>query len=132
MEAAPGHVEGTVRDEGGGPRPVAAWRLALGAAVLLALIVLGAFLTPVYLHNLEFQQYVSALAEDPKTHDRDDALIRSSLVDRAEQLKLPVRFENIQIARTVEAVRITVRYVVHVDLLVYTVDLHFYPGAGSR
>lgn len=125
-------MERTAGDENGGPRPVAAWRLALGAAVLLALITLGAFLTPVYLHNLEFQQYVSAMAEDPKTHDRDDALIRSSLVDKAEQLKLPVRFENIQIARTAEAVRITVRYVVHVDLLVYTVDLHFYPGAGSR
>lgn len=129
-------MERTARDEGGGPGPVAgpvaAWRLALGAAVLLALLALGAFLTPVYLHNLKFQRYVSVLAEDPKTRGRDDSLIRSSLVDKAEELKLPVRFENIQIVRTAEAVRITVRYVVHVDLLVYAVDLHFYPGAGSR
>ncbi len=129
-------MERTIRDEGGGPgsvtTPVAPWRLALGAIVLLALIALGAFLTPVYLHNLEFQRYVSLLAEDPNTHDRDDSLIRSSLVDKAEELKLPVRFENIQISRTAETVKITVRYVVHVDLLVYAVDLHFYPGAGSR
>jgi len=100
--------------------------------VLLVLLALGTFLVPVYLHNLELQRYVSALAEDPKTHDSDDSLIRSRLVDKADELKLPVRFENIQIARTAELVRITVKYAVHVNLLVYTVDLHFYPGAGSR
>jgi len=115
-----------------GSRPVAAWRLALGALVLLVLLALGAFLLPVYLHNLEFQRYVSVLAEDPRTHENDDSLIRSRLVDKADELKLPVRFENIQIARTAESVRITVKYAVHVNLLVYTVDLHFYPGAGSR
>jgi hypothetical protein len=29
-------------------------------------------------------------------------------------------------------VHIEVRYAVRVDLPFYTVDLHFYPGAGSR
>jgi hypothetical protein len=130
MEETPGHVERTEEQTGSGP--VATWRLALGALVLLVLIALGAALTPIYLHNLSFQHYVSALAEDPKTHERDDSLIRSSLVEKAEELKLPVHFENIQIARTAETVRITVRYVVHVNLVVYAVDLHFYPGAGSR
>ena len=28
--------------------------------------------------------------------------------------------------------RIDVRYVARVDLPLYTVDLHFYPGAGSK
>jgi len=130
-------VEGTLRDGdprrgADGSRPVATWRIALGAAVLLVLLALGAALTPVYLHNLEFQRYVSALADDSKTRNRNDSLIRSSLVDKADSLQLPVRFENIQIARTDEAVRITVKYAVHVNLVVYAVDLHFYPGAGSR
>jgi len=123
-------VERTVEQTGSGP--VAPWRLALGALVILVLIALGLALTPIYLHNLSFQHYVSALAEDPRTHERDDSLIRSSLVEKADELKLPVHFENIQITRTAETVRITVRYVVHVNLVVYAVDLHFYPGAGSR
>ena len=130
MERTPGHVERTVEQAGSGS--VAAWRLALGALVILVLIALGLALTPIYLHNLSFQHYVSALAEDPRTHERDDSLIRSSLVEKADELKLPVHFENIQITRTAETVRITVRYVVHVNLVVYAVDLHFYPGAGSR
>lgn len=125
-------MEGIVRDGGRGQGQVAGWRVALGVLVLLALVVLGAFLLPVYLHNLEFQRYVSAVAEDPKTHDTNDSLIRSRLVDKAEELKLPVHFDNIQIARSTENVKITVRYIVHVNLFVYAVDLHFYPGAGSR
>ena len=111
---------------------VATWRLVLGGLVFVSLLALGGFLLPVYLHNLEFQRYVSALAEDPKTKDTDDSLIRSRLVDKAEQLRLPVRFENIQIARTAETAAITVKYAVHVNLFIYAVDLHFYPGAGSR
>ena len=125
MEGTPGYVEGTERQ-------VAKWRLALGGLVLVALLTLGGFLLPVYLHNLEFQRFVSAIADNPKSHDSNDSLIRSRLVDKADELKLPVRFENIQIARTAESVQITVRYVVHVNLIVYAVDLHFYPGAGSR
>ena len=125
-------MEGIVRDGDSGPRPVAGWRLALGGLVLLALLTLGGFLLPVYLHNLEFQRYVSAVAEDPKTQKSDDSIVRSRLVDKADELKLPVRFDNIQIGRTADTVKITVRYVVHVNLLVYAVDLHFYPGAGSR
>ena len=126
MEAAPR------QSQEAGNTSVAGWRLVLGGLVLLGLLTLGGFLLPVYLHNLEFQRYVSALAEDPKTKDTDDSLIRSRLVDKAEQLKLPVRFENIQIARTAESAAITVKYAVHVNLLIYAVDLHFYPGAGSR
>lgn len=113
-------------------RPVAKWRLIAGVLVLLVLVSLALLLTPVYLHNLEFQRYVSAVAEDPATRGRNDALIRSSLVDKADSLSLPVRFDNIQIARTPDDVRITVRYVVPVKVLFYAVDLHFYPGAGSR
>jgi hypothetical protein len=53
-------------------------------------------------------------------------------LSKAADLELPVVAGNVHIERTAESVRIDVRYVVHVDLPLYTVDLHFYPGAGSR
>jgi hypothetical protein len=40
--------------------------------------------------------------------------------------------DNVRIQRTSDRVQIDVRYFVRVDLPLYTVDLHFYPGAGSR
>jgi len=59
-------------------------------------------------------------------------VLRSWVLSRAADLELPVVAGNVQIQRTAESVRIDVRYVVHVNLPLYTVDLHFYPGAGSR
>jgi hypothetical protein len=38
----------------------------------------------------------------------------------------------VHIDRTPDELRIAVRYFVRVSLPGYTVDLHFYPGAGSR
>lgn len=107
---------------------VPAWRIAAGVLVLVALLALGGALAPVYLRNLEFQHFVSQMMEDPKTHDLSDDTIRTRLVEKAQELDLPVHLDNIQIARTPDAVRIAARYVVHVNLAVYAVDLHFYPG----
>jgi hypothetical protein len=53
------------------------------------------------------------------------------VLDRAHQLDLPVKEDNVHIIRSREGVRIDVRYFVRVSLPGYTVDLHFYPGAGS-
>ena len=39
---------------------------------------------------------------------------------------------RVGIKRSAKGVRIDVRYIVRVDFPLYTVDLHFYPGAGSR
>jgi hypothetical protein len=54
------------------------------------------------------------------------------VLDKARALDLPVQPGNVQIVRREGTVRIDVRYIVRVDLPGYTVDLHFYPGAGSR
>lgn len=111
---------------------VPAWRLAAGGLVLLALMALGVVLTPIYLRNLQFQHYVEDLADRPETRKSTDETIRANVVERAGELNLPVHMDDIHVVRTAESLRVNTRYVVHVNLLVYAVDLHFYPGAGSR
>ena len=68
----------------------------------------------------------------PAAPTSSDDVLRSWVLSKAADLELPVMAGNVHIQRTAESVRIDVRYVVHVDLPLYTVDLHFYPGAGSR
>ena len=54
-------------------------------------------------------------------------------MDKARQLNLPVTEDNVHITRSAgRTLQIDVRYAVRVDLPGYTVNLHFYPGAGSR
>jgi hypothetical protein len=114
------------------PPRAARWRLAAGIGVLACLGFFAARLAPYYIRNYEFQQYVEGVTQRVENREKSDDLLRTWMVEKAASLELPVKAENVQVKRSGEALRIDVRYVVRVDLPVYTVDLHFYPGAGVR
>jgi hypothetical protein len=107
-------------------------RQAAGVAVLAILALLGARLTPIYYHNQELQQFVEDVTHRAAAPTSSDDVLRSWVLSKAADLGLPVVADNVHIRRTPDSVHIDVRYVVRVDLPLYTVDLHFYPGAGSR
>ena len=111
---------------------VAPWRIGAAIVVLAGLVVLIAMFAPIYLHNMELQNFVTEVAARPDTASKSDDLLRTWVLDKAHDLQLPVRSDNVKIVHTAQGMRIDVRYFVRVDLPGYTVDLHFYPGAGSR
>ena len=111
---------------------LARWRIVAALAVVAGLAVFGVEVGPIYIHNLQLQSFVGTLTARPENLSQGDDALRQQVLKRAQALDLPVRGENVQIARREGSVRIDVRYIVRVDLPGYTVDLHFYPGAGSR
>jgi hypothetical protein len=111
---------------------VPGWRIAAAVVVLAGLGLFAALFFPIYFHNLELQNFVTEVAARPNAQSQSDDLVRTWVLDRAYQLKLPIRADNVKISHSPEGVRIDVRYQVKVDLPGYTVNLHFYPGAGSR
>lgn len=113
-------------------RGVPLWRVAAAVAVLAGLAFLVAMFAPIYVHNMEFQNFLTETAARPDTASKSDDLLRSRVLDKAHTLNLPIRSDNVKIVHAPEGLRIDVRYFVRVDLPGYTVDLHFYPGAGSR
>ena len=106
-------------------------RKVAGVVVLLALLVLGAMLVPPYLQNWKLQRYVNSLVDDPSTASQPSDAIRDKVIFRSAALGLPVRPNDVQVTRPQNGVRIDVLYIVHVDLAVYSVDLHFRPAAGG-
>jgi len=108
------------------------WRIATAAAVLAALVFFAVRLAPYYVRNYRFQQYIESVAQASGVASKSDDLLRTLMVEKAADLDLPVKADNVQVKRTPDGLRIDIRYVVRVDLPVYTVDLHFYPGAGVR
>jgi hypothetical protein len=108
------------------------WRIAAAIAVLAALAGFGALFTPIYIHNLELQRYVADLTHATGSRGAADQELRANVLKRAGELELPVKEDNVHIDRIGDQLRIDVRYFVRVSLPFYTVDLHFYPGAGSR
>jgi hypothetical protein len=106
-------------------------RLVAGAAVLLVLVVMGVFLVPPYAANWRLQSYVNNLADDPTTAKRPAEVVRAQVLNKAASLGLPLHGEDVHVGIADGAVNINVLYIVHVDLVGYTVDLHFRPAAGS-
>ncbi len=108
------------------------WRIAAGIAVLAAMAGLLGVFTPIYLHNLQFQHFVGTLTQGVGDQTIPDAELRGLILAEAHKLRLPVTEDNVQIFRSPGTIRIDVRYLVPVELPGYSVNLHFYPGAGSR
>jgi hypothetical protein len=108
------------------------WRIAAAIFILGGLAFFGAIFTPIYFHNLQLQNYVAGLTEQPGAQNQSEDALRAQVLEKARALDLPITPDNIKIYRSAEKLRIEVRYFVRVTLPGYTVDLHFYPGAGSK
>ena len=108
------------------------WRLAAAGAVLAALAGFTAMFAPIYVHNLQLQNYVAKITLSAENQKQSDQALLAGVLQKAAALELPVKADNVQIIRSPEGLRIDVRYFVRVTVPGYTVDLHFYPGAGSR
>ena len=112
--------------------PVPRWRIAAAIAVLAALLGFGILFAPIYAGNLKLQSYVAEITHRVDSQNQPDEALRQNVLNKARELDLPVRADNVHIIRSSDGLRIDVRYFVRVTLPGYTVDLHFYPGAGSR
>jgi len=108
------------------------WRIAAAIVILGGLAFFAAMFAPIYIHNMQLQNFVSDIAVRPDTAVKSDDLLRTWVLEKANDLKLPVRANNVRILHSRDGTRIDVRYFVRVSFPGYTVDLHFYPGAGSH
>ena len=107
-------------------------RIAAAVLILIVLAVLGVRLLPLYLENMRLQSYVEGITQNAENRTRPDDVLRVAVLEKAAFLGLPVKADNVHIEHLPDGIRIAVRYFVRVSLPGYTVDLHFYPGAGSR
>lgn len=106
--------------------------MAAGAVVLAALVYVAVLFAPLYIRNLKLQSYVDGLTHRGGNDMPADAVLRRLVLDEAGSLDLPVSDANVHILHTAEGLRIDVSYEVNVRAPLYQVNLHFYPGAGSR
>jgi hypothetical protein len=112
--------------------PLPRWRIAAGCLVLAALAFFAVLFAPVYIRNLKLQNYVDEMTHRVENEKQSDEVLRSRVLEKAHQLGLPVREDNVHIFRSADGLRIDVQYAVTVTAPFYSVGIHFYPGAGSR
>ena len=107
------------------------WRLWTAGILVLLGVALAISLIPPYLENLQFQRYLEQVVSQPDSRTLPADLLRVQILNEASRLGLPLRQDQIEIRRSQERLRVEARYIVRVDLALYTVDLHFRPIAGS-
>jgi hypothetical protein len=105
--------------------------MAAGVAVLVVLAAVAVLLAPPYYENWKLQRYLDALAGDPAISTTTPDAVRDKIVKQAESLGLPVHSDDVRVSRVDGALRIEVLYIVKINLPIYSVDLHFRPGAGG-
>lgn len=108
------------------------WRIAAAWAVLALLAVFAVALAPFYYRNLQLQRSVAEITHDAENHATPDTTLRDLVLNKAQELDLPVKADNVHINRSQQALRIDVRYFVRVAFPGYTVDLHFHPASSSK
>ncbi|HLK70020.1 MAG TPA: hypothetical protein VKU19_41610 [Bryobacteraceae bacterium] len=108
------------------------WRLAAGFLILATLLFFLAIFAPYYLRNFELQSFVSDVTQRAENQTKSDDQLRTAVTEKARELELPISEDEVHVTHGQAGMRIDIRYFVKVDLPGYTVNLHFYPGAGSR
>ena len=105
-------------------------RSAAAVLLLVLLAALGLRVLPPYLDNLVLQRFIERAVADVELRSGPPEILKTKVVDEAGRIGAPVRLDQVEVTRHGSGGRVQVLYVVRVDIGVYTVDLHFRPGAS--
>jgi Domain of unknown function (DUF4845) len=94
------------------------------------LIVVGGFyvawnLIPPYFNNYQFQDELDDIARKNSYTTATDDDIKKSVITKAEAQDIKLKENQIVVTRMRDMLGITVKYRIHVDMLVHPVDLDF-------
>lgn len=104
-----------------------------GAVVIMSILGASAILlAPAYWRNLLLQQQLEHIVAEPDIEKRSDETVQSSVCSKARSLGIALNPDQVRVDRTSGHLHVDARYVVRVDVSVYTVDLHFRASSGAK
>jgi hypothetical protein len=94
------------------------------------MVVVGAFyvawnLVPPYFNNYQFQDDLDDIARKNSYTGANDDDIKKSVIAKAEAEDIKLKEDQIVITRVRDMLGITVKYRIHVDMVVHPMDLDF-------
>lgn len=104
--------------------------MVAGILVLVALVAFGVLLIPSYYKNWELQGVLDDVVASDRNLNRPAELLQVDISNQAAQIGLPVRPDQVKVVQAPNRLKVDVAYFVRIDLPLYTVDLHFHPGAA--
>jgi hypothetical protein len=104
----------------------------LSLAFVLFVIFVGIKVIPVYVNNYELNDYIREQTPYWLTQRAHAEFIQKSILNKAQDLGLPVTEDQVKVNAPGSIVTVSIDYTVPVDLLVYTLNLHFTPSAENK
>jgi hypothetical protein len=93
----------------------------VGGVVALIVVLISIKVAPIMIHVGELDREIGALADRANRREYNDQRIRRSILERAEELDLPVdKKKGIDIKRTSNRIKVTVRYTINIEFPGYT------------
>ena len=97
----------------------------IGVAVILGGFYVAWNMIPPYFYNYQFQDDLDDIARRTSYTTRNDDEVKDIVIKKAEGDNIPLKAEQITVSRGGEGIGITVKYRIHVDMVVHPVDLDF-------
>lgn len=104
----------------------------LSIAFLIIVIFCGIKIIPVYVNSYELDDYIRQQTPFWLTQRARNDAIQKQILDKAQELGLPVTPDQVKVEATGTLVTVSLDYTVPVDLIVYTISLHFSPSAQNK
>ena len=96
----------------------------VGGVVGLIVMLVAIKVVPIMINVGELDKEISVLADRANRREYHDERIRKDILAKAEKLDLPVTKKNIDIKRSSNRIKITVRYTVPIEFPGYTYMWH--------
>ena len=94
------------------------------AIVMLVVVVVAINVVPPLINIGELQNEIVDCADRANRRDYTDKRIVTKILDRAEELRLPVAKDNIKVKRSKSHIDVTVEYTLNIEIVFYTYTLH--------
>jgi hypothetical protein len=108
----------------------------LKALIILVIVFGGIYvaweMVPPYINHYQFQDELDDIARRNSYMNRSDDDVRQTVIKKASDMGIPLKEEQVTITRPSEGLGISVRYRVHVDMLLHPVDLDFIANSINR
>lgn len=96
----------------------------VGGVVAIIVMLVAIKVAPIMIHVGELDKEISVLADRANRREYNDQRIRRSILIKAESLDLPVTKKSIDIKRTSNRIKVTVRYDITITFPGYTYVWH--------
>lgn len=106
-------------------------KAVLSLLILIAMVFSAVRIVPAYVNNYNLQDDMQDEARFASVYNKRPSEIQRDIEKKADELRIPLKADAIQVSVSMGRVSISTDYVVTVDLAVYQLHIHFHPQADN-